>query len=161
MPVPSELIAALSDDLNTHEAITVLRSYAKQGLIAELKVGMNFLGIKPMKVAMITRSLEDHSNSLIRLRNEAICAKNFVKADLSRDRLAAVGISVKDSPDGTKWKAFPLDYKEVYRALNNAIYRDDDFDIEKFEEMLNAVRSDPSVLENRMVAKLRDLEGQL
>ena len=41
---------------------------------------------------------------LIDVRNEARSQKQFAIADMIRDRLAAIGIQLKDSKDGTKWE---------------------------------------------------------
>ena len=40
---------------------------------------------------------------LIALRNESRKAKNFALADQIRDRLAALGVTLEDRPDGTGW----------------------------------------------------------
>ena len=37
-------------------------------------------------------------------RNAARKAKNFAEADRIRDELAAMGITLKDSPEGTTWE---------------------------------------------------------
>ena len=41
---------------------------------------------------------------LIATRNQARADKNFAIADTIRDALDAVGVKLKDSPDGTKWE---------------------------------------------------------
>ena len=40
---------------------------------------------------------------LIDVRNEARKAKNFALADLIRNRLTALGVTLEDRPDGTSW----------------------------------------------------------
>tara|TARA_B110000014_G_C19650198_1_gene342335 strand:- start:227 stop:559 length:333 start_codon:yes stop_codon:yes gene_type:complete len=42
---------------------------------------------------------------LIRDRNEFRENKNYAKADEIRDQLDAIGITIYDSEDGTKWKS--------------------------------------------------------
>jgi len=42
--------------------------------------------------------------SLVNARNAARNAKNFAEADRIRDELAAMGVVLKDSKDGTTWE---------------------------------------------------------
>ena len=42
--------------------------------------------------------------SLIEARNSARKAKNFKESDRIRDELAAMGVVLKDSKDGTTWE---------------------------------------------------------
>jgi cysteinyl-tRNA synthetase len=177
-PIPSkELLEALCDDLNTAEALTVLRQQFNQVLrhetgVAEQFVGnLLFLGMldtaklnayapgvssagvvsirkmmdnaqlgEALKVAFlnddeafkietekklaarnlkaelvsgivrlsaIDESLEaedDEIEKMIAARNEARRAKNFAESDRIRDELAAMGVVLKDSKDGTTWE---------------------------------------------------------
>jgi cysteinyl-tRNA synthetase len=41
---------------------------------------------------------------LVELRNDLRAAKQFELGDKVRDRLAAVGITLEDVPDGTRWR---------------------------------------------------------
>jgi cysteinyl-tRNA synthetase len=43
-------------------------------------------------------------NVLIEQRNEARRNKDFVKADVLRDKLDEMGIILEDKPDGTTWR---------------------------------------------------------
>ena len=49
-------------------------------------------------------NLDDKIESLIDARNAARAAKNFAEADRIRDELAAMGVVLKDSKDGTTWE---------------------------------------------------------
>ena len=51
-----------------------------------------------------TNSFEDRVNTLIRARNESRAAKNFAESDRIRDQLAAMGVVLKDTKDGTTWE---------------------------------------------------------
>jgi cysteinyl-tRNA synthetase len=42
--------------------------------------------------------------SLIAARNDARKSKNFKESDRIRDELAAMGVVIKDSKDGTSWE---------------------------------------------------------
>ena len=41
---------------------------------------------------------------MIIARNEARASKDFAEADRLRDELAAMGVSLKDGPEGTTWE---------------------------------------------------------
>jgi len=41
---------------------------------------------------------------LIQARNEARAVKNFAESDRIRDELAAMGVMLKDTKDGTTWE---------------------------------------------------------
>jgi cysteinyl-tRNA synthetase len=110
---------ALSDDLNTWEAITGLRKAAKSGSYRELGDGMKLLGlldpyfVEADDILLFDRAagvdgkeLENKlSQRLSLLRN-----KNFAEADRIRNELAAQGIQLMDYKDPetgerrTKWE---------------------------------------------------------
>ena len=46
----------------------------------------------------------DRIESLITERNDARERKDWAAADHARDELAAMGVEVKDGPEGTVWK---------------------------------------------------------
>jgi cysteinyl-tRNA synthetase len=48
--------------------------------------------------------LPETAAELIRRREEARAAKNWERADLLRDELLSMGITVKDTSEGTQWK---------------------------------------------------------
>jgi cysteinyl-tRNA synthetase len=47
---------------------------------------------------------EERITSLIEARTAARAAKNFKESDRIRDELAAMGVILKDSKDGTTWE---------------------------------------------------------
>src|SRR6056297_411202 len=107
--VPSELIEELSNDLNTHGAITVLRNLSKKGKAPELKAGLRFLGFDPVADESSLKALEMLEVSeeskpaiekLIRERSEAKKLKDYSRADEIRDALREAGVSLTDDPDG-------------------------------------------------------------
>jgi len=49
-------------------------------------------------------SFANRVDKLIRARNAARQAKNFAESDRIRDELAAMGVVLKDTKDGTTWE---------------------------------------------------------
>jgi cysteinyl-tRNA synthetase len=118
-PVPVEVVGALEDDLNSPKALAELFSIArelnrssdplqKQKLAASILATGDLVGILQNdpdewfagKGAMQPEEIE----SLVKKRDAARAARNFPEADRIRDQLAASGISIEDSPDGTRWR---------------------------------------------------------
>jgi cysteinyl-tRNA synthetase len=107
--VPSpELVEALSSDLNTHLAIGVIDRHIVNGLMAQAKSDIEFLGFKLDRfwedfqringVVFVDRTL------VVRLVEDRLVArhnKDWKESDRIRDELAAMGIVIKDNKDGT------------------------------------------------------------
>lgn len=110
---------ALSDDLNTAEALAVANSAARdRGLAgAEMaKLGRQFdrmlgvgfgrltpaaLDIKAARPTISTEQVE----ALVARRQEARAARDFSLSDELRDQLAAMGVAVEDQPGGgSSWR---------------------------------------------------------
>ena len=109
--------AALSDDLNSHEALTALRSLAdaiykesdeqrRKNLKAALKNGGAFLGLLEQKNLddWLNPILEPSVELKIQERNTARKERRFADADRIRDELMAEGILLEDGPGGTTWR---------------------------------------------------------
>jgi cysteinyl-tRNA synthetase len=113
----ADVIRALSDDLNTHEAISHLdklaasiravRSFnqepASQAL-GELKASANLLGVLQKERRGYIESLKIDAAEIDRLvaqRSIARAAKNWTESDRLRDELADLGVAIKDNKDGT------------------------------------------------------------
>jgi cysteinyl-tRNA synthetase len=106
-----EFLEALTDDLNTPRAITELHRLHKQGNLVPLKAGLEMLGLvdayyqgtKPFnkKAASLDKALVE---SLLLSRNAARARKDFKESDRIRNELAAMGVVLKDSKDGTTWE---------------------------------------------------------
>jgi len=113
----TDAIDALLDDLNTPKAFAALhelRGEAAKGVksaAACLKASANLLGLLQVpaatwasfRPASVTID-EGKVINLIEARNAARKAKNFKESDRIRDELAAMGIVLKDSKDGTTWE---------------------------------------------------------
>lgn len=107
--IPAEFIEALSDDLNTPQAISVLHRLDGPGL----KASAGLLGMMPLSQEEWKAQRQKATNidsaaieSLLQERLEARKNKNFAESDRIRDALAEMGISIKDNKDGTTtWEA--------------------------------------------------------
>ncbi len=90
---------ALSDDLNTPQAIAELHALHKAKKFDELAPTLRALGLKrpadQIKVDAAT------VGKLIEARLAARKAKNFAESDRIRDELKAMGVVLKDNKDGT------------------------------------------------------------
>jgi cysteinyl-tRNA synthetase len=114
---PDAVVSAVSDDLNTPEAITELhklRASAGKSRDAAraLRAGGLLLGFfgqtaeqyrvwMPAKLPLERSEIE----ALIAQRAEARKARDFAAADRVRDRLLEAGLTVEDSAAGTTWRA--------------------------------------------------------
>ncbi|HWF63009.1 MAG TPA: cysteine--tRNA ligase [Rhizomicrobium sp.] len=105
-PAPDEnFLAALSDDLNTPQAIASLHQAEPLALAG----GLGFLGFSnvAMKITIKPNVDEQEIADAIALRQKARAAKNFAESDRIRDALLAKGIVLKDGPQGTTWEVKP------------------------------------------------------
>ncbi|MBU6234257.1 MAG: cysteine--tRNA ligase [Alphaproteobacteria bacterium] len=99
---------ALCDDLNTPKAITELHTMAKAGRGADLKASAALLGLLQQEpaawAASIKRDVDASAiEALIAERNAARAAKNWKESDRLRDALTAMGVTIKDTAQGTEW----------------------------------------------------------
>lgn len=113
----ADMLQAIGDDLNTPKALTAmhrLRSEAAHGdkdAAASLKACGRFMGVlnmtakdwknwRPVSVEIDDGQVEQ----LIAARLEARRSKDYTEADRLRDELAAMGVALKDGPEGTTWE---------------------------------------------------------
>jgi cysteinyl-tRNA synthetase len=96
------VLEALTDDLNTPKAIAELHGLHKAdhaGLASTLRA-LGF-ATRPESKRIVDKSKVE---KMIATRLEARKAKNFAESDRIRDELAAMGVVLKDSKDGTTWE---------------------------------------------------------
>jgi cysteinyl-tRNA synthetase len=113
---------AMNEDFNTAAAIATTFDFARQtqewisdgagqedllaaDTLMQRLVG-DALGLKwpePMGGAAGEEARDQLIGLLVDLRAEARKAKNFELGDQIRDRLAAIGVHLKDGPEGTRW----------------------------------------------------------
>ena len=119
--VPAPFAEALDDDLNTPRAMAEIAAlgkalHAAQGedrarLKGELLAAGELLGILQQDPAAWFASAPKamqvdaaEVERLIAARIEARKARDFKEADRLRDAIAALGVTIEDRPDGTKWR---------------------------------------------------------
>jgi cysteinyl-tRNA synthetase len=100
--ISDKLLAALSDDLNTPQAIAELHQSSE----TELAGGLALLGFSLKPEAITAKADVDEAAILaaIAARTAARKAKDFKESDRIRDELLAKGIVLKDGPGGTTWE---------------------------------------------------------
>ena len=116
----SPVLEALADDLNTPLAIAELHRLAGEArkgdfhAACDLKSTCRFLGFDLAGVSfqdlLKQRRLdldEAKIQALIDARTQARASKNFAESDRIRSELAAMGVVLKDSKDGTSWEIAP------------------------------------------------------
>jgi cysteinyl-tRNA synthetase len=107
----SAVVEALADDLNTPKAIAELHALRTRAGHKSLGGTLHFLGFRletftswrETRAPKLTVD-ETDIERLVELRLAARQAKNFTEADRIRDELAAMGVVLKDSKDGTTWE---------------------------------------------------------
>jgi len=111
------VIEALSDDLNTPQMIASLHSLRNRAASGaerdrnEFAVSLRFLGFLSESAAEWNGRKQQASgidakqvDGLISDRTAARARKDFKESDRIRDELAAMGVVIKDSKDGTTWE---------------------------------------------------------
>jgi cysteinyl-tRNA synthetase len=118
-----DFIAALNDDLNTPKAMAALFELVRQANVATDPEDKSRIKGTLLASAALMGLLEQDSEewfagdagdegaldaaeieTLIDARKAARAAKDFAESDRIRDELAAMGIILEDSADGTKWR---------------------------------------------------------
>ena len=104
------ILDALSDDLNTPQMIAALHGLRSSDLGA-FAASLRFLGFFAEGAAQWESRKRKASgvdaervNALIADRTAARARKDFKESDRIRDELAAMGITIKDSKEGTTWE---------------------------------------------------------
>ncbi|HVG50753.1 MAG TPA: cysteine--tRNA ligase [Xanthobacteraceae bacterium] len=109
-PAPA-VVEALLDDLNTPKAIAEMHALRNRAGHKSLAGTMAFFGLRggefeewQQRRAPSLQISEADIAERIAQRLEARKAKNFAESDRIRDELAALGVVLKDSKEGTTWE---------------------------------------------------------
>ena len=111
--VPDDVMAALSDDLNTPAALAAVHGLAAAARTNDsdkqrLKAALNFISVygDERDTDFVVGQSVDAAKveDLIAKRNAARKGKNFPEADRLRDEITAMGVAIEDGPGGTTWK---------------------------------------------------------
>ncbi len=115
--VGGEVLRALADDLNTPQAIAALHALRNLHEAGDQVAGEELAGSLALLGLLRERAVQwaarrqaargidaSHVRILIDARAAARKAKNFAEADRIRDELAAMGVVLKDSKEGTTWE---------------------------------------------------------
>jgi cysteinyl-tRNA synthetase len=105
----SDVLNALTDDLNTPEAVARLHRLGGQASAPErLKTSANLLGLlqqtrsERQAIALSEAKIDAAEiNAIVAERAQARAARDWAESDRLRDRLAALGVAIKDNKDGT------------------------------------------------------------
>ena len=121
--VPAAFRTAMNDDLNIPAALAVVFELVRSGnsaldagdvataasQAAEVMAMLDVLGVNPLDAAWATDSSQGDAAldllmaELLEARAAARANKDFATADLLRERLAAAGITIEDTPNGAHW----------------------------------------------------------
>ncbi len=106
---PTDVIAALEDDINTPQAIAALHGLG-DGSPDALLAGANFLGLLEQHPEQWFRGAGDGDldeaaiDALIAERDQARADKDFAASDRIRDALLEKGVVLEDSSGQTTWR---------------------------------------------------------
>ena len=122
--LPEAFTAALDDDLNVPAGLAVVHEHlragntalasgddaAARGELLALRSMLDVLGLDPADPqwasagdSRYTHALDSLVAAELTARADARAVKDWAQSDAIRDRLAAAGIVVQDSPDGARW----------------------------------------------------------
>lgn len=110
-------IAAMDDDLNTADALSVLFELVRAAntqtaqnniAVGELSAILDMICELGCILGILRKEkageLDSEISALVDLREKARAEKNWAKADEIRDTLKDMGIIIEDTPKGVKWK---------------------------------------------------------
>ncbi len=119
---PEAVLTALCDDLNTPRALAELFALARElntsddedrraSQAAALRAGADLLGIAQQDPEVWFAGVQGESGlseheieARLQARAQARSLRDFAEADRIRDELAAMGITIEDGAEGTRWR---------------------------------------------------------
>ncbi len=124
-PPPKQFVAALSDDLNTPKARSILFELKDAARYEELRGCLDLIKVRPLlpirgrlearlgdltvAATGVTRSVpvDEKIKAILEARLEARKVRDFARADALRDGLIAAGVEVNDTAHGAEWALGP------------------------------------------------------
>lgn len=104
--LPSEILEALAEDLNTPKALSILHDFSSSDRISELAISMQLLGLMgdrpPSWATAPDIDLSEYQAMLAEAREAAMQTKDFSKVDQIKSRLLNAGVEVRMSKDGVE-----------------------------------------------------------
>ena len=99
------VLERVANDINTPGALARLHELAKNGDVAGLLAGAEFLGLLGQdsdwwRPQVIPSEIMQQIQNLVEARSVAKADRDFAKADEIRDKLSAAGIEIIDKPNG-------------------------------------------------------------
>jgi cysteinyl-tRNA synthetase len=121
--LPAAFVAAMDDDLNVSAALAVVHDHVHRGntaladgdrttvtaALTAVRAMLDVLGLDPVAWGgsagggRVERALDALVQVELDARAAARAARDWAAADAARDKLAAAGIVVEDSPTGARW----------------------------------------------------------
>jgi cysteinyl-tRNA synthetase len=123
--LPVAFVAAMDDDLGTPAAVAVIHDHVREGnrllgagepaddVAASVRAMLGVLGLDPVDPGWGSNESSDDVRlsaavdtlvaGLLQERSAARAEKDWGRADAIRDRIAAAGIAIEDTPEGPKW----------------------------------------------------------
>jgi cysteinyl-tRNA synthetase len=124
--VPEEFAVAMDDDLAAPTAMAVIHEFVRVGntalangddeavaqVLSQLRAMLGIFGVDPLAEPWASRSaanadatavIDSLISALLEQREDARARKDYAAADAVRDRLAAAGVEVEDTPAGPRW----------------------------------------------------------
>ncbi len=116
-PYRERFVAAMDDDLNTPQALATVFSLARdinrgreegKGLSAAQECLRELTGVLGLRLEAEDTASGQPANAFVALlaevRQELRANKQYGMADQIRNRLQELGVSLEDTPEGTKWR---------------------------------------------------------
>jgi cysteinyl-tRNA synthetase len=101
---------AVAEDLHIPRALSALwtlvkdESVAPSERLAVIYEMDRIFGLRLSETSAAEEEIDEEERRMIAEREEARARKDFTRADELRDQLAARGVEIKDTPEGTVWK---------------------------------------------------------
>ena len=122
-PLPAAFVDAMDDDLGVPQALAVLHDAVRLGnkllssgadgdvgaVLAEVRAMLDVLGLDPDAYGVpgagdpVRRTVATLLDAALAEREQARARRDWAAADAVRDRLAAAGVAIEDSPRGPRW----------------------------------------------------------